>query len=708
MRRRMLSLLLAFALLLGMMPMVVSADETSTETASVDIILSMSHDAAFMAGEGTGKIMALLPVTVPYFDLALYGLEDYYFSSEEYGSDGSGGPSSDLEPGTAEYAKDKVTLLHLYIYATEVFYCGEEPENAGQGYLYNEGLIGTETFSIEGGQGSSYLTQLWGGDCNLQYYVNHVYPLAATGWGATSDQILLEDGDIVTLGHFTSWDFYSDSTAIFNYITADSTTVTQGDEVELSVLRAGKDPEDSSSYNTVSLPVTYGPTLYYCNANDVPSADVAEWTSLGAADEEGKYTLDTTSLEPGEYIVALPGQYGQEYLDAICSTPGGMRLTVEAAETDDDQGSGSDQESTSGLNGDTDKNGTVDVTMTISQGVDDFYDSPGTSTRFLVRELNVPYFDLALYDLEEYYYNPECYTGSTQQAGTAATAKNVVTGMHAFIWATEVYVLGYDEADAGKGNGKTDMAQYISWTQGAGSSYMKFWNGSENLNYYLDYEFPLGRGGWGSTSDQQALSDGTAINIHLIQDSAVTGSQYSYFTTEDGTKDKGQVTAGTETTLTLYRTNSSFNGTGAGSIRANQAVYYIAADQYSGETVKNWTSLGNTDENGQITIPATLTAGKYYISCIGEVSGSSEITPAAFVLTVQKDIGNVILGDVNSDDEVNSLDAVLILRKIAGTLGQANFTETAADVNGADGITSLDAVLILRKAAGLISKFPAE
>ena len=365
---------------------------------------------------------------------------------------------------------------------------------------------------------------------------------------------------------------------------------------------------------------------------------------------------------------------------------------------------GTNQESGT-LQGDTNKNGTVDVTLTISEGVDGFYTTE-MGNQLFVQELNVPYFDLAIYDLEEYYYNPDCYTGSSQQAGTEATANGVVTAMHVFIYATELYVIGADEEDCGKGN--FDISPCISWTQGAGSSYMKFWNGSQNLNYYLDYEFPLAREGWGSTSDQQAMEDGTAINIHLIQDSAVTGSQYSYFTTEDGTKDKGQVTAGSETTLTLYRTNSSFNGTGAGSIRANKAVYYIAADEYGGETLKYWTLLGNTDENGQIIIPGTLTEGKYYISSMGEVSGSNEIAPAAFILTVKKDLGDIALGDANGDGTLNGVDAVLILKYAANTLGQADFYADATDVNGDGSVNGVDAVLILKYAAGTISKFSAE
>lgn len=329
MRKRLLSMLLAFAMVLGILPML-SMEAAADEPASVTVYLSMSEDDEFMTGAETTKPIVMMPVTVPYFDLALYGLEEYYFSSEEYGSDG-GDHSSDLEPGTAEFAKDKVTLLHLYIYVTELFYCGED--EGGKGYLYDEGMMGTDVLNFSGGVGSSFITQMWGEDCNLQYYVNYVYPLASSGWGATSDQILLEDGDIVTLGHFTSWDFYADSTAIFNYITAEKNTVTQGEQLALSVLRAGKDPDAvGENYDTVSIPVTSCPTLYYAPVDDIPSGDVTDWEKLDDADEEGNYMLDTTGWEPGTYMIAIPGQYGAEFPDAIVSTPGGMLLTVLADE----------------------------------------------------------------------------------------------------------------------------------------------------------------------------------------------------------------------------------------------------------------------------------------------------------------------------------------------------------------------------------------
>ena len=294
---------------------------------TVTVTLSLSADEHYMVGPGSDAIMALKDITVPYFDLGLYGLEQYYFVSEVYGDDGDGLPGSNLEPGTPEYADGKVTLLHLYIYALEVYYCGIDPEEAGQGYLYNEGLMGTEVFTISGGVGSSFMNQFWGGDCNLNYYVNYEYPLASSGWGATCDQILLRDGDIITLGHFTGWSFYGDSYSIFNYITADREIVTAGEELTLTLYYAGANMgmTDGTAQNLNP----YCLDVYYAPYEDIPSEYVTDWEYLGTADENGELTVDTSVFGEGEYIIAVAGQYGVDFPDDICSTPGGVRIFVE-------------------------------------------------------------------------------------------------------------------------------------------------------------------------------------------------------------------------------------------------------------------------------------------------------------------------------------------------------------------------------------------
>ena len=294
----------------------------------VTVYFSFSHDDTFESCEQSGQTVALKKVTVPYFDLALYGLEDFYFASEDYGpasGDPTGGPGSALDPGTKEFAYGKITMLHLFIYATEVYYLGIDPADAGKGYLADNGM-GTDIFNYSGSTGSIFLQNIWNYDLNLNYYLNYEYPLASAGWGSTCDQILLRDGDIVTLGHFSDWSFFNDTTSIFNYIVADKTDPVQGDKIKLELYHAGADM--NGSYNTAHTLIDYSPSVYCTPVNDIVSGDVTTWQYVGNAEADGSLVVDTSTLAPGEYIFALAGQPGKENSGVICSTPGGIRLTI--------------------------------------------------------------------------------------------------------------------------------------------------------------------------------------------------------------------------------------------------------------------------------------------------------------------------------------------------------------------------------------------
>lgn len=294
----------------------------------VTVYFSFSHDDTFESCEQSGQVMALKEVTVPYFDLELYGLENFYFASENYGpasGDPTGGPGSALDPGTKEFAYGKITMLHLFIYATEVYYLGIDPADAGKGYLADNGM-GTDIFNYSGSTGSIFLQNIWNYDLNLNYYLNYEYPLASAGWGSTCDQILLRDGDIVTLGHFTDYSFFNDTTSIFNYIVADKTDPVQGDKIKLELYHAGADMY--GSYNTAHTLIDYSPSVYCTPVNDIVSGDVTTWQYVGNAEADGSLVVDTSTLAPGEYIFAMAGQPGKENPGAICSTPGGIRLTI--------------------------------------------------------------------------------------------------------------------------------------------------------------------------------------------------------------------------------------------------------------------------------------------------------------------------------------------------------------------------------------------
>ena len=186
-------------------------DETAKS--SVTVYVTLSNDGyPITAVDGT--VMANLAVTVPYFDLGLYGLEDYY----RYGTTGNKGPY------TNDTVVQRPTGLHLYIYLLERYYMGLEESKCCMGtsgvleyaadtqVYYMDGELAYESggkrgLMTSGGATSIYMVNFWGHDENLMYFRNHCYPLMSAGWGSTSDYILLSDGDAWDVGLFTNWSF---------------------------------------------------------------------------------------------------------------------------------------------------------------------------------------------------------------------------------------------------------------------------------------------------------------------------------------------------------------------------------------------------------------------------------------------------------------------------------------------------------------------
>ena len=76
-----------------------------------------------------------------------------------------------------------------------------------------------------------------------------------------------------------------------------------------------------------------------------------------------------------------------------------------------------------------------------------------------------------------------------------------------------------------------------------------------------------------------------------------------------------------------------------------------------------------------------------------------------FVYRESTEDKDILLGDVNLDGAVNSLDAAQVLKHDAQIISLEGDSLTAADVNGDGSINSLDAAMILRFDAGLINGF---
>ena len=188
-----------------------SYDETAKS--SVTVYVTISNDG-YPISAVDGTVMANLKVTVPYFDLGLYGLEDYY----RYGT------ASGTGPYTNTTIIQRPTGLHLYLYLLERYYMGLDESKCCLGtsgvleyadetlvnYMNGDAAYDSEgkrALMTSGGPTSIYMVNFWGHDENLMYFRNHCYPLMGPGWGSTSDYILLSDGDAWDVGMFSNWSF---------------------------------------------------------------------------------------------------------------------------------------------------------------------------------------------------------------------------------------------------------------------------------------------------------------------------------------------------------------------------------------------------------------------------------------------------------------------------------------------------------------------
>lgn len=333
------------------------------ETPTVTAYFSLTDDKNFVVGDndggGSGKVMAMQKVTVPYFDLGLYGLKNFYFVSETYDGDPSkpGQPGSSLEPGTSAFAYGKITDLHLLIYMLELHALGLTPKQAGKGALYQSGNMSKWFDAGKSSAGSMFMETYWGHDSNLTYYHNYKYPLASTGWGATADQVLLHDGDILTVSMYTSTSFYSDKNAGYHHLGTEqqkdlvTQTVEQGEKLTLTLYRSWADVKNPGE--TAAVTVANAP-IYRANAASLTSGNVSGWKRCGTTDEHGVITLETKDLTPGTWLFCAEGQTGVDMApDDYVSCPGGILVTVTESK---------DPDTPDVLYGDVNGDGSIDVT----------------------------------------------------------------------------------------------------------------------------------------------------------------------------------------------------------------------------------------------------------------------------------------------------------------------------------------------------------
>lgn len=307
--KKVLLMLLAAALLLpafSSMAQAAGGDYGKSTT----VYFTLSSDGVPLKGNDTDQtVLAHVKVTVPYFDLAEYGLEDYY----RY-------PSASFEEG-GSYIGDEVvqrpTALHLYLYMLEKYYMGLDDDDCCKGNLdmgarmdsitdmYGSELEGfmLDALQITGSSTSMYMQNFWGHDENLMYYVNHQYPLQAAGWGSTADYILLEDGMTIDVAMFSNWSFWNDGGA-FVFFDKDEYYVAKGETLTVQTLKTETVAcQDGSSYE--STPISgLNVAVYDLSVEDDDSEDFTV-----SSDEPSKYSY--TFNEAGDYqILGLDPNFG--------------------------------------------------------------------------------------------------------------------------------------------------------------------------------------------------------------------------------------------------------------------------------------------------------------------------------------------------------------------------------------------------------------
>lgn len=285
-----------------------------TPAQSVRACVTLSNDGIPVRGnDDAHTVLAGLDVTVPYFDLDLYGLSAFY----RRGADG--------------HIVERPTALHLYIYLLERFYLGLDEAVCGKGvsglmeydtqtavqYLDGEEAYtsgGRAAFSVSGTSAALHLTAFWGHDENLMYFHNHAYPLMSENLGATCDYILLSDGDSMDIALFSDRTFWNNG----------------------AFLSFGQDSYSAQPQNTFAV------SLWQCDTHPaadgtqaaVPAAGLAvdlydaRWQKVGEIADTDNIRMD----KPGTYYLLAhrPHSEAQQtpYAPGVAKVSVGAQVTL--------------------------------------------------------------------------------------------------------------------------------------------------------------------------------------------------------------------------------------------------------------------------------------------------------------------------------------------------------------------------------------------
>ena len=137
MKKRLCTLLLLAALLASLLSIPAGAklgdaygyDETPAD--KVTITVTISNDGVPLVGKDADQtVLAHLDVTVPYFDLELYGLREYYrYPAHTVTTD----DGTDVIYDTSAGVIQRPTALHAVIWLLERYYYGLPESQCGKG-----------------------------------------------------------------------------------------------------------------------------------------------------------------------------------------------------------------------------------------------------------------------------------------------------------------------------------------------------------------------------------------------------------------------------------------------------------------------------------------------------------------------------------------------------------------------------------------------
>ena len=310
--KKFLSMILAAVLVLGLLPATAFATEQTEEV----VYLSVSFDGQYIDDiNGDPIVYYSIPLeTIAAIDLADYGLENMLYDADDDG---------DYE----------TTALQLIIYAHEEIYGGDWSE-----------------VNFDAIPGSSYFAGgVFGFTENLVYFLNGDFPLRADQTnpnmmvGATSDEIVLHDGDFLDLASFGCYSFLWDQAGGF-HLFADE----EGNYVYDYTVAAGEALPIKLMHSFCDLML--GQAWIY----DATDYEVFYGSVFGEA-EDSVYTDDSgcaeiTFDEAGTYYVWCVGDLGTDdgwthtscdhynefYEPCIVSAPAYAKVTVIGENTSED------------------------------------------------------------------------------------------------------------------------------------------------------------------------------------------------------------------------------------------------------------------------------------------------------------------------------------------------------------------------------------